>query len=87
MIKAKLIKCALCLLSFRNTIPIPIAEGEIKRVTKDTFVAPARFKILKNSEYANAVVRTAKLIVARIAALFGSVNLEGISINKVRAVI
>lgn len=86
MIKAKPIKCALCRLSCKNN-PIQIAEGEIKRVTKDTFVAPARSKILKNSKYANAVDRTAKPIVARIAALFGSVNLQGVSIKKVRAVI
>ena len=86
MIKAKPIKCALCRLSCKNN-SIQIAEGEIKRVTKDTFVAPARSKILKNSKYANAVDRTAKPIVARIAALFGSVNLQGVSIKKVRAVI
>ena len=74
MIKAKPIKCALCRLSCKNTIPIPIAEGEIKRVTKDTFVAPARSKILKNSKYTNAVDRTAKPIAARITMLFGSIN-------------
>ena len=84
MIKAKPIKCALCKLSCKNTIPIPIAEGGIKRVTKDTFVAPARSKILKNSKYAHAVDRTAKPIRARIAALLGSASLQSVSIKRAK---
>ena len=86
MIKAKPIKCMPCNVSSKNNIPIAMAEGGIKRVTKDTFVAPARSSMLKNNKYPPAVDRTASPRIAKMVAWLGSADAQGVSIISAKGI-